>query len=365
MRIVFVSEHDQCRGPMARALADRLARTQGLDGSVFDSCGVAAQDGNQPTVEAASFLRMENINILTHTAKSLSPAIADSADILFCLTAAVLRETKKIIGPVLAPKAVLLNDAIDLATKKLDIEPPTDSSVAALRRLYASLGASMGRLVRTLDDAEAGPEYFGAKTIPKTMKPGGPASAGEPPPSSINPEKRQFLANTIFDILERAFEPQTVGVIHQDLRARGHEVGVRDVEDILQQDLHGFARVDKDGVWHAVSGATQKRREKARAESRARTARSEKQAPPPPPPTAKSEKISEPVAYEILGLRPGATSTDARKKYRALLKRYHPDKFHDDPEFRSMAEQKAMRINMAWEILKDKFPAAPDEDDDE
>jgi curved DNA-binding protein CbpA len=35
-----------------------------------------------------------------------------------------------------------------------------------------------------------------------------------------------------------------------------------------------------------------------------------------------------------------------------LLKRYHPDKFHDDEEFRAMAESKARRINRAWEVLK-------------
>jgi hypothetical protein len=32
--------------------------------------------------------------------------------------------------------------------------------------------------------------------------------------------------------------------------------------------------------------------------------------------------------------------------------RHHPDNFHDDPEFRTLAEIKVRRLNAAWTMVK-------------
>lgn len=36
--------------------------------------------------------------------------------------------------------------------------------------------------------------------------------------------------------------------------------------------------------------------------------------------------------YAVLGLEPGATDDEIKKKYRTLVKQYHPDLHPDDPE---------------------------------
>lgn len=52
--------------------------------------------------------------------------------------------------------------------------------------------------------------------------------------------------------------------------------------------------------------------------------------------------------YTVLGLPPGAGEDDVKKKYRALVKQYHPDLHPDDPE----AARKMSEINAAYEQIK-------------
>lgn len=52
--------------------------------------------------------------------------------------------------------------------------------------------------------------------------------------------------------------------------------------------------------------------------------------------------------YAVLGLEPGATDDDIKKKYRTLVKQYHPDLHPDDPE----AARKMSEINDAYERIK-------------
>lgn len=52
--------------------------------------------------------------------------------------------------------------------------------------------------------------------------------------------------------------------------------------------------------------------------------------------------------YHILGLQFGATETEIRRAYRALAKQFHPD-VNKEPD----AEERFMRINLAYEFLMD------------
>ena len=52
--------------------------------------------------------------------------------------------------------------------------------------------------------------------------------------------------------------------------------------------------------------------------------------------------------YSVLGLSPGASDDEIKKKYRTLVKQYHPDLHPDDPE----AARKMSEINEAYEMIK-------------
>ncbi len=353
MRFLFISDDDRCRGPMARAIAERLARREDLDiENAFDSAGLAAQGGEPALPEASAFMRQEKYTLRNHRSKPLSPPLADGADVILCMTADLTARTREAVGPDYEEKVLLLNEGVMLATTRMDIEHPASNTQGSFRRLYASLLASMGRLVRTLEEPSVCPEYFGAKTLPKKLKPGqeGPRASA----ATLDPEKRLFLSNLVFHLIEFSFDPPTTTALQEALEQRGHQLSRLEVEEILRQDLHGSVRLDKEGVWHVIPGAAQRRQEKARQEAKHRAAeearqRQEKQR------QADEEKMSEPLALEILGLSRETPSDAARQKYRALLKRYHPDKFHDDEEFRQMAEAKAQRINRAWEAVKERW----------
>ena len=53
--------------------------------------------------------------------------------------------------------------------------------------------------------------------------------------------------------------------------------------------------------------------------------------------------------YEILGVKKDATDSDIKKKYRKLVRKYHPD-VSDDPD----ADNKIAEINNAYETIRDK-----------
>jgi DnaJ-domain-containing protein 1 len=57
--------------------------------------------------------------------------------------------------------------------------------------------------------------------------------------------------------------------------------------------------------------------------------------------------------FEALELAPGARAEEIRKAYREAVKKYHPDKFlNQPPELAKAAEEKTKRINSAYSILR-------------
>jgi molecular chaperone DnaJ len=54
--------------------------------------------------------------------------------------------------------------------------------------------------------------------------------------------------------------------------------------------------------------------------------------------------------YEILGVREGASQDEIKQAYRELVKKYHPDRYDDNP-LKDLAEDKMREINEAYEYL--------------
>ncbi len=59
--------------------------------------------------------------------------------------------------------------------------------------------------------------------------------------------------------------------------------------------------------------------------------------------------------YEILGLKPGASSEEIHNAYREAVKRYHPDRVsHLGEEFKELAAEKFVEIQRAYDFLVGK-----------
>jgi DnaJ-like protein len=56
--------------------------------------------------------------------------------------------------------------------------------------------------------------------------------------------------------------------------------------------------------------------------------------------------------YNLLGLRPGASSADLKAAHRDLAKVWHPDRFLHDPRLQQKAQEKLKEINEAYDQLR-------------
>lgn len=56
--------------------------------------------------------------------------------------------------------------------------------------------------------------------------------------------------------------------------------------------------------------------------------------------------------YAILGVARAATRGEIRTAYRALVDRYHPDRYHGNP-LANLANERMVAINQAYDVLSD------------
>jgi hypothetical protein len=62
-------------------------------------------------------------------------------------------------------------------------------------------------------------------------------------------------------------------------------------------------------------------------------------------------------ALAILGLPPGASSDEVKARYKALVRKWHPDRYQSDPAGQAAAAEQMRNINRANQILEGGFPA--------
>lgn len=73
----------------------------------------------------------------------------------------------------------------------------------------------------------------------------------------------------------------------------------------------------------------------------------QQRAAPPPSPETKY--------YEALEIQPGAEFEAIKAAYKNMVKKYHPDRFHQDAQKRRYAETVTQQLNEAYSYFEKKF----------
>ncbi len=75
-------------------------------------------------------------------------------------------------------------------------------------------------------------------------------------------------------------------------------------------------------------------------------------------PQTNPKEIEERRHYAALGLMYGADFEKIKAAYKGLMKQYHPDKFHTQPDKLKHAQEQTQRINAAYSYFKAKYNKA-------
>ncbi|MCB2156191.1 DnaJ domain-containing protein [bacterium] len=351
MQILYVSSSDLIRAPMARVLSMKLAAEMNAIGSSFESAGLDVENAAPPPLPVIQFLRSNRLNISKHRSKPVDSPILRRTDLIVCMTHDLAKRARSVVGAEHEGKIVILNEAVGFGRtpREKDIQEPEILEYGPLLSLYSQLKASVGRLCRILSEADVTPADFGAvetDTMPEHFL--------------DDPHLRHFLAHYIHEFIERAFEPPAVKQIQEALEAMGRPLSRLDVEELLRTDLRGQVKRTHDGCWEIDATAAREKEEQARKEreqKKAEEARRAREKAEREKAAQEQANMSIDEALDILSVTMQTPREQAQNTYRKLLMRYHPDKFHDDEDFRKMAESKTKRVNIAWGMLKDRLPA--------
>ena len=73
---------------------------------------------------------------------------------------------------------------------------------------------------------------------------------------------------------------------------------------------------------------------------------------PTSPPTAKAREAA---YYEALEVPASASFAEIKIAYKKMVKKYHPDRFHNDPQKKQYAETVTRQLNEAYQYFENKL----------
>jgi protein-tyrosine-phosphatase len=83
--VLFVCSGNTCRSPIAEALAKRLLAEEGIGNIVVSSAGINAIDGSGASTGALEIAREHGIDLESFQSQRLSPALAESANLILVM----------------------------------------------------------------------------------------------------------------------------------------------------------------------------------------------------------------------------------------------------------------------------------------
>ncbi|MBW2108325.1 MAG: low molecular weight protein arginine phosphatase [Deltaproteobacteria bacterium] len=148
-RILFVCTGNICRSPFAAALADTLARQEGLVILEADSAGLLVLPGNPATPMAQRVAREYGVDLSTHSAKPVSAALVAWCDMVLVME----HSHKKALleaYPEASDKVVFLRHFARHGSRQRGISDPYGLDYEAYRFCYLDIQDAVLGLVEHL-----------------------------------------------------------------------------------------------------------------------------------------------------------------------------------------------------------------------
>ncbi|MBI4342911.1 MAG: low molecular weight protein arginine phosphatase [Candidatus Omnitrophica bacterium] len=151
-QILFVCTGNSCRSVMAEGLMRHVLQRAGIDTVSVDSAGVFAVSGMQPTRETQRVLGDAGIDCSAHRARTLTPEMAQDADLIFVMEQFQLDEVLRRI-PSARDKVHLLK-TYGLATPDAEPNPnipdPIGKPLEVYEVCFSDIRESVERVARSL-----------------------------------------------------------------------------------------------------------------------------------------------------------------------------------------------------------------------
>ncbi len=124
------------------------------------------------------------------------------------------------------------------------------------------------------------------------------------------------------------------------------EANVSDAWEKIEELRNNGKGMDIDSMWEEYK--KKYIQSETKSEAKSNTTFNEKKGP--------KSKFSavELTYYEVLEVPPGANIDTIKASYKKLMKKYHPDRFHNSPEKQEVAMKIASKINEAYAYFEKK-----------
>lgn len=136
MKIMFICTGNICRSAMAHGLLEKMKEDKDIQ--VY-SCGIYAEDGDEPTYNAIEAMKEYEVDLKSHKATNIRNSNTKEMDLILCMTKSHKMSVIQMY-PELKDKVYMLKEYTEYKTEEgIDIKDPWGYDIEVYRFCAAEI----------------------------------------------------------------------------------------------------------------------------------------------------------------------------------------------------------------------------------